>query len=152
LELGERDRLILQPDFIRCRNQKSHYLRGCRWHGGDSLANREQLSEPGKHPFPQPRRKGRTQKLSSGWFGGSLRAWRLTAFGAVEHDPDDQIVREVLKTMNHPSGHEKHIPFFERFLFRTADESSTPLHDHIDFVLLVGLLGISATRGVNEDF
>src|SRR5215204_5139783 len=85
--------------------------------------------------------------------GSRAGAWSsgLTAFRAVEDDPNGEIVGEVFEAVLGPSRHEQHVARTEGMALRPVDERAASTDDHVQLVAGMRRLRVGAAGSVDLD-
>src|SRR5215204_4623777 len=85
--------------------------------------------------------------------GSRAGAWSsgLTAFRAVEDDPNGEIVGEVFEAVLGPSRHEQHVARTEGMALRPVDERPGSTDDHVQLVAGMRRLRVGAAGSVDLD-
>src|SRR6185436_4492581 len=79
------------------------------------------------------------------------RARRLTTLGAVEDDPDGEVVAEVLESMLGSRGHEHEVSGSELVPLAVVEQDASSADDHVDLVLRVRRLLVGPHRAGQLD-
>ena len=88
-------------------------------------------------------------RADDGGRAGSL-GW-LAAIGSVEHDPDREVVREVLESVRDTGGDEQQISRRDRLSRRPVEERAAAGGDDVDLVALVRALWVVTAWRVELD-
>jgi len=72
----------------------------------------------------------------------------LPALGAVEEYPDEEVVAELLESVNDTRLDEQHVVRRDRMAKRAVDEPAAAARDDVHLVASMRLLGVGAARGV----
>ena len=83
---------------------------------------------------------------------GTFHHWGLlAALGAIEDDPDHEIVGEILEAVVGSGGHEEKVAGRKWVALAPIAESSTSLHHDVYLVFGVRGLGLASPRRIHLD-
>src|SRR5262249_19000790 len=97
-------------------------------------------------------RAGETGRASLGQGCLAARLRLLAPRRAVEDDPGREVVGEALETVLDVRPDEQHVTRAEGDALAADEERAASARDHVELVLVVGRLGIGATRRVVPEF